>query len=222
MSGRRGNRGVAYMLHPGGLRVTVREYVRQAIAVTAVTMAVGGCGSKEPVRKFPVNEHMFEVPIRHLLPSRVVWFPQLGQSKGFNFVLDPDGGQGDNIQVTVEPRNVTCRLDKIRMSSMLRKACSEEGLVLPDYGRGDRVEKVHIVGDETQWTYQVTRGPSGAEKYPIAGCYMLDSKKSLGSCQSFGSFDGIVYSVSFDDAEIGRLGEIRERVQTLLSSWRQQ
>lgn len=184
-----------------------------------VVMFIAGCGSREGVRSFVVDGHTFEVPVRHLLPNSVIWFSQLGRSRGFNFSVDPDEDAGKKILITVEPRNVTCRLDKVAASPMLRLACSQSGVGLPDQARGDRLEKVHVDGDETQWTYEVAREQSGNDRYPIAGCYMLDPKRQLGSCLSLGRYEGIVYSVSFSDTDIGHLSEIRRRVEALLSAW---
>jgi hypothetical protein len=162
----------------------------RAVVLTVVATLIGGCGSREPVRTFMVDGHTFEVPARHLLSNRVSWLPQLGRSSGFTFAVDPNGELGKKVLVTVEPKNVTCRLDKVAASPMLRRACSGEGLGPPDLARGDRVDRVHVDGDETQWTYVLTRGDSGAGKYSIAGCYLRDPKEQIGSCLSLGALSG--------------------------------
>jgi hypothetical protein len=197
------------------------SYVTRAFVLMAVTLFLGGCGSRDTTREFTVDGHIFRIPTRHLLPNRVAWIPFL-RSSGFNFSVDPEGEPGKKILVTVEPRKVTCRLDKAAASPMLRRACSAGDSQVPDGERGDRIEKVHFDGDQTQWTYVGTQGQSGSEKYPIAGCYMLDPKNHLGSCQSLGRYEDVVYSVSFNDADIGRLPEIRQRVEALLAAWEKQ
>lgn len=202
----------------------VLNHATRAVALSLGVMFLSGCGSdsKEPIREFTVDGHTFQVPVRHLLSTRIIWFPRLEKSRGFNFAANPDDESGKKILVTVEPRNITCRPDKVAASPMLRQACSPDGLELPEQTHGDLLEKVHINGEGTQWTYVVTRHSSEVYKYPIAGCYMLDAKNHRGSCNSLGRYEQVVYSLSFGDADIERLAEIRQRVEALLSVWEKQ
>jgi hypothetical protein len=185
----------------------------KAIITTGILlMAISGCSSNV-TKAVAIDQHMFNVPKRHLLEGTIPWLPA-SQHDGLMFYINPEAPLPDRNSVLIQSTATTCPPDVLRGSFPLGSACRAAAQREANEAEAE-LEKVHPNNDPTQWEYRVKTGKS--QGVVVANCSAMADGNGL--CNSSGNYGDLVYSVGLRDSEIGRLPEIRRRIHDLLSSW---
>lgn len=189
----------------------MRRIAATAFVGGLISMTISGCSSSGPTA-VKVDDHVFDVPQKHLVQGTIPWLPA-SQSDALKFIVNPEADVEEQMIVTMESTATTCHPTSPPASTQLASVCADATDIGEDAGHNFVLEKVLRDGDPTQWEYRLKdRGTV------VASCYALSDDKT-GLCTSLSRYNDLVYSVGLRDSDVVRLPAIREKVISLLQSW---
>jgi len=156
-----------------------------------------------------VGTTSFEVPDDRVVSFDVAYLPA-SQNDGLAFRLNPGAPRPEEILVLVEPADDVCRRAATAVVDMVPRACAVARGEAKPQPIGTLTKASRSPGISSQWEY---RGQDGGV---VAAC----SRSSRGgSCDASFAWRDLVYSISFDDDQIGKLAELKAQTDQLLDEW---
>lgn len=179
------------------------------LGIIAAVLAAG-CDRIAGSVSFFVDGIRFSVPVAHLT---VAGEP----ASGFSFVLDPLQSPSEQVLVTVEPRAIRCRADKVLASPILSGGCDRE--IPPTPPAGTDLERQFSDPYGVHWNFSIPTSDIGASATIFATCAEIGTQNKRARCYSMGRYRDIVYLVDYPETEVGQVGDIRRSVERLLLMW---
>ena len=193
------------------------------LVAAAAAAAAGGYSLYGPTT-YELSGQRFAVPREWLFNDKIAWLPA-PEADSFTFHLDPtrDPDEIPPHLVSVEPAARVCRSDP--PSQIVKVACGRERATIPV---GPPYEKVFPhPNDRFEWDYYSIAPsslPAHAERLQVAWCSPISPNparpKGTALCTSVWGVQGLVLSLGFEENELARLPEMRNRATRMVHSWK--